>query len=177
MPVYQGAFSPYEYAIYNLGVHELIEYAPDQSYPIASVTWTYGVATVTTTVANAIQPGDQLLISGVSPANYDGPVTAAVINSSTNFGYGLVPNPGPASVLAGAAATGQYFANVRRQFKMSAFVPGVIASSSDLSTSASMDNPAFMQGLTLFDLQLLKTPFGRAYAAIAMRYGTIWGLT
>lgn len=182
-----GSWSVYSQAIFNYGADWLINYAPDQAYPIAAATWSGGLVTITTTVANAISPGDNLLISGISPNTYNTPFRSrtqvyAVANATT-FQYGLAlatggsSNPGPATVGAGAMATEQFFADLRRDFKISAFAPGVIASTSDLTTSAAIDNPEFFKNLTLSDLQMLKTPFGRAYLAIAMAYGTIWGLT
>ena len=70
-----------------------------------------------------------------------------------------------------------YFANLRTQLGINTWVPGVIQSSADQSTSESMLTPDFMKGFTLSDLQNLKTPWGRQYLAFAQRYGTLWGLT
>lgn len=178
VPAQMGSFSPYQQAVFNLGAHLIIEFAKDVEYPIASASWLNGIATVVTTAPHAIRPGDSLLVSGISPFTYDGSVTAAVISTPTAVGYGLVPNPGPAVIMSGAIVAEQYFANARKHFNMDAFVPGVIASSGDLSTSASIDNPEFLKGLTLFDLQFLKTPWGRTYLSLAQAYGpNIWGLT
>jgi hypothetical protein len=57
------------------------------------------------------------------------------------------------------------------------FVPGVVQSAADVSTSDGLLVPEFMKGLTLQNLALLKTPWGRQYLAIAQDTGTIWGLT
>lgn len=70
-----------------------------------------------------------------------------------------------------------YFADLRKAFKINAFVAGVISSASDEGTSESLTVPEAFQHLTLADLQNLKTPYGRQYLAIAQRYGTIWGLS
>lgn len=187
LPTVPGAYTLYDLACYNLAGALLAEYAPDQSYPIASVSWAGGAASVTTAGPNAVQPGDSLVLNGISPAAYNGPLTAygfgpvrvSAVPSATQFSYPLLPQPpGLVNVLPGAAATETYFATIRRQFKLASTVPGVIASTSDLSTSVSLDNPDFMKGLTLENLQLLKTPWGRAYLSIAQKYGpTIWGLS
>ena len=69
------------------------------------------------------------------------------------------------------------FSGFRNTYKIFDFVPGVLTSTSDSGTSQSMNNPEFMKNLTLSDLQNLKTPWGRAYLAIAQRLGTLWGLS
>ena len=75
--------------------------------------------------------------------------------------------------------TGQtYFADLRNTLKINAFTPGIVSSTADSSTSTSLEVPDFFKGMTLEDLQLLKTPYGRQYMAIAQKYGkTIWGLS
>jgi len=74
--------------------------------------------------------------------------------------------------------TGQtFFADVRRSLNIGGFVGGVISASADVSTSETMVTPEFMKGLTMANLQNLKTPYGRQYMAIAQAYGPVWGLT
>lgn len=71
-----------------------------------------------------------------------------------------------------------YFADLRTQWKLNSFVPGVIQASADVSTSESLLVPDFMKNLSMSDLQYLKTPYGRAYMALAQRYGTsVWGMS
>lgn len=177
------SWSVLELATYNLGGHLLIEYAPDQSYAISVLSWASGYASATLAAPGAIQPGDKLSIVGVSPLDYSGPqklgyVVAQATPDTTHFTYALSPNPGAATLLSNAAAVEQYFSRLRRQLKINSFVPGVVGSTSDVSTSVGLDNPDFMKGLTLEDLQLLKTPFGKTYLSIAQKAGpSIWGLT
>lgn len=74
--------------------------------------------------------------------------------------------------------TGQtYFADVRKTWNINGFVAGVVQSAGDESTNESLSVPDFVKGLTLSDLQNLKTPYGRQYLAYAMRWGTNWGLS
>ena len=74
--------------------------------------------------------------------------------------------------------TGQnFFTNLRQQYKLNSFVPGVVQSTSDNGTSTSLQVSEALAGLTLADLQLTKTPWGRAYLAIAQKYGDLWGIT
>jgi hypothetical protein len=79
---------------------------------------------------------------------------------------------------AAAPPNNTYFADLRAKMNLNAFVPGVIQSSSDQGTSQSWMVPDFFKSITLGDMALLQTPWGRAYLALAQAYGpTIWGLT
>lgn len=70
-----------------------------------------------------------------------------------------------------------FFATARKSYGLNSFVAGVVSSSADNSTADSFQIPTALQGLTLGDLQNLKTPFGRQYLAWAQKYGTLWGIT
>lgn len=71
-----------------------------------------------------------------------------------------------------------YFANLWAGYGGNGFTAGVVSSTSDEGTSASFAVSQALQNLTLGDLQLLKTPWGRAYLAIAQSYGpSVWGLS
>ena len=69
------------------------------------------------------------------------------------------------------------FADIRTAYKINSFVPGIVSSTSDNGTSTSLITPDFFQNLTLSDLQLMKTPYGRAYLAIAQKAGNLWELS
>lgn len=179
----QTSWSIYELAVYNLGAHLLIEFATDVSYPITAMSWANGLVTGTTDGAHEMLPGDQVKVIAVSPLAYSGPnppgyLVVTDVPDNTHFGYHIARNPGTAVILPGAVVQEQFFANIRRAFKINQFVPGMVASTSDLTTSVGLDNPDFMKHLTLEQLQLIKTPWGRRYLEIAQKYGpTIWGLT
>lgn len=70
-----------------------------------------------------------------------------------------------------------FFANARQNYGINSFVAGVVHSTADEQTEATLSNPEFMDGLTLMDLQNLKTPYGRQYLMIAQQFGALWGLT
>lgn len=70
-----------------------------------------------------------------------------------------------------------YFAKLRKGYGINSFVAGVISAGADETTSQSILVPEFFKNLTFSDLAELKTPYGRAYLAIAQKYGTLWGLT
>jgi hypothetical protein len=70
------------------------------------------------------------------------------------------------------------FSDARNKYKLDSFVAGVVQSASDNGTGDSLLVPKFFEDITLFDLQTLKTPWGRLYMSIAQQYGpTIWGLS
>lgn len=72
----------------------------------------------------------------------------------------------------------QFFAYMRKSFNLYGFVGGVIQSASDEGTSESMVVPDAIKGFTMANLQQLKTPWGRAYMAIAQSYGpAVWGVS
>jgi hypothetical protein len=64
-----------------------------------------------------------------------------------------------------------FFATQRKALNLMAFTAGVIQSSSDESTSNSMVVPEFFKNLTMQDLDLLKTPWGREYLSYAQQFG------
>ena len=182
-PSQPTSWGPYQLAVYNLGGHVLIEFAQDQSYAIATLAWSAGSVAGTTSLASALQPGNRVAITGVSPLAYSGPPNLGYVvlqsaPDSTHFGYDLAKNPGAATLLAGAAVTVQFFSLARARLKIGEFAPGVVGSTSDVSTSVGLNNPEFTKGLTIENLGLLKTTYGRAYMSIAQKYGpTVWGLS
>lgn len=176
-----GAWGPYERAVYNLAGHSLVEWGVDLSYPLASLAFSAGTVTGVTTATNTILPGDKVKIVGVSPLPYAGPPTLGWVQvqatpNPTTFQYVLPKDPGTATLLSGAAVVETFFAMAQLKFNLGQFAPGVVSNSSDVSTSVGLLNQTFMQGLTLEDLQLMKTVWGRAYMAIAQKWGpTVWG--
>jgi hypothetical protein len=70
-----------------------------------------------------------------------------------------------------------YWTDLRQSLGINNFIPGFINAANDEDTSAALLVPLNLQNLTLADLQMLKTPWGRAYLAIAQSVGSMWGLT
>lgn len=180
IPSQPTSYTPYAMAVYNLGGHSLIEFAPDQSWSVIAASWSNGVVTATTATTHTLAPGDTINVSGLSPLAYDGQFVIQAVPDSTHFQYN-VRTPGQANatvIAAGAQVTEYFFARLRSLWKLAAFAPGVVASTSDVSTSASLVNQEFFANLRLLDLQLLKTPYGRRYLQLAQAYGpVIWGLS
>jgi hypothetical protein len=69
-----------------------------------------------------------------------------------------------------------FFAYQRQKYKVSDFTPGVVQAASDEGTSTSLVVQKAAENFTLANLQNLKTPWGRAYLAIAQSVGSLWGL-
>jgi hypothetical protein len=70
-----------------------------------------------------------------------------------------------------------YWTDLRTQLGLNSFTPGLINSAEDERTAAALYVPDGLKNLTLADLLLLKTPWGRSYLAIAQSVGSMWGFT
>lgn len=70
-----------------------------------------------------------------------------------------------------------YFTELRKAYGIALFQAGVVSSTGDQGTAASLLNPEFMKTLTLQNLVALKDPYGRQYLQFAQAFGPIWGLT
>ena len=91
----------------------------------------------------------------------------------------LVYNLGTHALVASAPdIQGQtFFQDLRAKFGLLSAFGGVISSASDEGTSASAILPNWVNDLSLGDLMLLKTPWGRDYLALAQKAAPAWGLT
>ena len=180
-----GYTGPYLYdiATYNLAGDNLINYAVDQSVAISGITWLAGMATVTTAAPFSFATGDMISIYGAAPSGYNSPTasnnqagaTQIVVTGANTFTYPVATNPG--TYAGGGVASEVFFSSARKQFGINSFVGGTISSSADVSTSESLNVPEQLKGLTLANLQNLKTPFGRRYLEIAGQYGNLWGIS
>ena len=70
-----------------------------------------------------------------------------------------------------------YFAYLRKQNNMLGFTTGIVSSSGDEGTNVSLVVPKQAENLTMDQLQLTTTIWGRTYLGYAMRYGTNWGIS
>ena len=68
-------------------------------------------------------------------------------------------------------APSTYFADARKTWNINGFVAGVVSNASDNGTGDGLLVPDSLSQLSLSDLQRLKTPWGRAYLAIAQKWG------
>jgi hypothetical protein len=70
-----------------------------------------------------------------------------------------------------------YWANLQQQAGLNNFVAGLINSAADQGTSDGLYILPQLAGMTLFNLQLTKTPWGQQYLVFSGQWGMIWGLT
>ncbi|HET8685028.1 MAG TPA: hypothetical protein VFM18_00015 [Methanosarcina sp.] len=70
-----------------------------------------------------------------------------------------------------------YFADARTSFDINGFVAGVIQSAGDQGTSEAMLVPDFFKEFQMSDLDVMRTPWGRFYLAIAQKMAYTWGLS
>ena len=103
-------------------------------------------------------------INVASPGMY----TAAVYNLAGDFLINWAPDvPGQ-----------KFFQDLRKRWKLDNWAAGVVASTTDASTSTALDVIEAAKNFTIGDLQNLRTPYGRTYLGIAQNYGpTIWGIS
>jgi hypothetical protein len=64
-----------------------------------------------------------------------------------------------------------FFADQRANFKLLSFKAGPVGASADQATSQTLVTPDFLKGLTMGDLDLLLTPWGREYLDYSQQYG------
>jgi hypothetical protein len=64
-----------------------------------------------------------------------------------------------------------FFADQRAAFKLLSFKAGPVGASADQATSQTLVTPDFLKGLTMGDLDLLLTPWGREYLDYSQAYG------
>lgn len=169
-PMVDASSLIYDLAVYNLAGSNLVEFANDltarfNAYISGLNLTIIGAVTGTPTIGQLVTGG------GVAPETF------LVGGSGLAWTVGLSQNVGSSISLVAMTSAQTYFADLRKQFDMNGFTPGVIASTSDESTSESLLNPDFMKQLTMADLQYIKNPWGRAYMAYAQRIGTVWGIS
>lgn len=110
-------------------------------------------------------------IRGAAPTQYN----LAVYNYGTDYVLNYSPDiPNPPLYQDKLP----FFAYWRKQLNIMGFVSGVITSAGDQGTSSGLAVGEGMQNLTLGDVQLTKTFWGRNYLAIAQKWGPdLFGLT
>lgn len=70
-----------------------------------------------------------------------------------------------------------FFQWLRKENNVLGFITGIVDSSTDEGTSVHMVVPDQAQNLTIGQLQLTTTIWGRTYLGLAQDYGTAWGLS
>ena len=70
-----------------------------------------------------------------------------------------------------------YWQYLRQQNNIQGFITGIVSSSGDEGSSVGLVVPKQAENLTLSQLQLTTTFWGRWYLGIAQSYGTNWGMS
>lgn len=153
-PASQAGFITFLRTVVGISTDEL----PDDS---AVIGYAYGSA------YNTVNPY-------LNCTNHGFAFTYAVYNLGTHLVMQYAPDLPGAEIYKNNLP---YFAYMRSSFAMDSFVAGVVNSSSDVSTSQSLTVPEAFNTLTISDLGLLNTPWGRAYLGFAQKFGPLWGLS
>ena len=70
-----------------------------------------------------------------------------------------------------------FWTDLRAKLNINSANFGIINSAADQGTSESSYIPDAIKGMTLLDLQLMKSPWGQMYLMLSGQWGSIWGLT
>jgi hypothetical protein len=94
-----------------------------------------------------------------------------------NFAGDWLINYAPDNASATVPANKTFFTTTRTGYKINNFSVGIVQSAADESTSDALTVPDFVKGLTMQNLQQIKTPYGRQYMAITQELGPVWGMS
>jgi hypothetical protein len=70
-----------------------------------------------------------------------------------------------------------YFEYMRQKFGLNTLVPGVVTATFDQGTGTTLAVPEGLKNLTISDLGLLQTPWGRVYLGYAQAWNRPWGIS
>ena len=71
-----------------------------------------------------------------------------------------------------------FFVDLRKAYGLTTLISGLVQAASDNGTSQSFLNPEWAKEMTLTNLEMTRTPYGRTYLGFAQEYGRSgWGLT
>ena len=133
--------------------------------PVVGYAFNFAVGTVNAQLTLACSP----------PGSWT-PYQLAVYNLAADILINWAQDPTNEPVYDAGPPPRKYFAWLRYQYGVNTFIAGVISSSGDEGTSQSLLVPKAFEGLTIGQLSNLKTPYGRAYLALAQDVGTMWGM-
>lgn len=92
------------------------------------------------------------------------------------FAQDPFPLPDPPFIVVDGVPYG-FWSYLRKSTGLNGFVSGVVTASSDEGTSVSLSVPKWSDNLTMGQLQLTNTPWGRTYLGWAQDAGTAWGMS
>lgn len=104
--------------------------------------------------------------------------TLAVYNLATALLFQIAPNTSPSTYFTDARSNIPSTNFPSGGFNLNAPAMGLVTAASDEGTSSTLATPDWATKLTVGQLALFNTPWGRAYLSFEQSYGpTIWGLT
>lgn len=86
------------------------------------------------------------------------------------------PLPDPPFIVVDGVSYG-FWSYLRKSTGLNGFVSGLVTASSDEGTSVSLAQPKWADNLTMGQLQLTNTPWGRTYLGWAQDAGAAWGMS
>lgn len=115
---------------------------------------------------------DQAIALALNPPNPPSVVgySLACYNGGTHILLSITPDTPPQT----------YFTEQRGTDGFSLILPstGLVQAAGDQGTSGSVSAPKWVEGLTIADLDMMKTPWGRAFLAWNQSYGpSVWGVS
>lgn len=140
-----------------------VQWLPDDS---PSIGYAYDVAVATVNPVFLCVPGPIALIMTYNLAGHLLAMWAPDVTTTPPYPYKTVDG-----VPYG------YFQYLRQQNNMLGFTTGVVQASSDEGTSVSLTVPKSLENLTLSQLGLLSTIWGRTYLGYAQDWGGPWGIS
>ena len=116
-----------------------------------------------------------------APAGQQQIYTQMVYNLAAHDVVLLAPDvqPPPTPPYA-VSPTGQpigYFESMREKFGLNTLVPGVVTATFDQGSGTTLVVAESLKNLTIEDLGLLQTPWGRAYLGQAQKWNRPWGIS
>jgi hypothetical protein len=148
-----------DYALFVSGVMDVsVLYLPPTS-PFLAYAFDQALALV-------VAPGRRWWNWGSQPPGGIG-YTLAVYNCAGHIQIRITPDQ----------AQRTFFVEQRTLYHINKPSFGVVESTSDEGTSASLAVPDALKQLTLGDLDFAKTPWGREYLSYAQDFGGVWGIS
>jgi hypothetical protein len=92
------------------------------------------------------------------------------------FAQDPIPLPDPPFISVDGVDYG-FWSYLRKTNGLNGFTSGIVTGSSDEGTSVTLAQPKWADNLTMGQLQLTNTPWGRLYLGWAQDAGTGWGLS
>ena len=146
-------------------------YLPDDA-PVIS--WSYDISTDTVNPIFRCAPAWQL---PPQQKIYTQLVYNLGAHDVISWAPDVQPPPTPPFKIDQSGQPVGYFEFMRQQFGLNSFLPGIVTAAYDQGTGTSLMVPDSLKNLTIADLALTKTPWGRTYLGTAQDWNRPWGIS